>query len=281
MKAKVATGGHICKPITKTHVKEPRRGKLDPDFQPIYWAFSNRKQNPDYQAGLIPLAKVRPKKAPNRPPALRACLLHNNAESSQRVFPDTLLVKTRPKWNTELRCVGYDPDTGEIKDKPHHTDDLKAGNHRKIQSLVRFCDYYQPMYEGRGVSLLMHTFTEAQNSRTTMRRLLDTLKHRYKALGYEIRGYWWSMEISDPKPGKRGYHFHYLLVIATNHMNLRGKGIPDPLKLDDLWGMGTKVEFVRKNIRSYLSSYFAKNNWRITDPGGSVFRMYGTSRKYL
>lgn len=271
----VATGGHISKPQTKRPIAAQRKPKpLNPD-QALFYTHKRTEKNLTYQDGLVRLTDVRPPQ--DQQACLRACLLHNNAEIDRR----DILIKTKPKWVTTLDCWGIDTSTGEIaKQDPYQTNDLKAGNARKIAALDKFCSYYQPLYDKWKVSLLMHTFTQADYAHTDIRSALDVLKYRYSALKREIRGYLWTFEISTPEQDNVGYHPHYHLIVACNRLNLRGKSMPKGLFMDDIWGQQTRVEFVEKNVRHYLSSYFAKNNWRMTDVNGSRFRMYGSSRKF-
>lgn len=289
MKAKVSLYPDIDKSVkAETSETLTKRDKLG-HIQPISFSFRNRTQNPDYVAGLVSLAKVRQLQEqqpyyPIEPCArdpLRACLLHHNAEKKGGLFRDDILIKTTPKWFTRLNCSGYDPETGELVEVMYETNDLKASNNRKIKTLNAFCDYFQPLYSKRKVTLFIHTFTQADFAYLSMRRMLDIVKYRYKSIKREIRGYFWSLEISTPETDKIGFHVHYHLVVAVDRINVRGKKIPDELKMDEVWGQSTNVQIVKKNIRSYLSGYFAKNNWRMTYPDGSVFRMYGSSRKYL
>ena len=76
----------------------------------------------------------------------------------------------------------------------------------------------------------------------------------------------------------KGLHPHYHLCIAINRINIAGGSMPQYLKLDNAWHCGagsTKVEFVKKNVRHYLSKYFAKNYFRPLN-----LRSYGNSHKY-
>lgn len=273
MKAKVSLCQDFGKSTKEKPLPYPKHGK----FQPLTWSFRGRQPNPDYQSGLVRLSEVRPPKIvhPDTDP-LRACLKHHNAE----IFRGDVLIKTAPKWATQLNCTGYDPETGEMIDVVYSTDDLRASNNRKIKALNQFCDVYQPLYKSHDVSLLLHTFTQADYAYLPMRRMLDTIKYRYRLLEREIRGYVWVLEISKPEHDKIGFHPHYHLVIACDRINVKGKGIPDELKLDDVWGQQTNVEFVKKNIRSYLGSYMGKNNWRMTTHSGDTFRMCGKSRTF-
>lgn len=273
--ANVATGGQLYKPETKRPTAAQTKPKrLNPDLQRVY-THRHTGKNLDYEAGLVRLTDVRP--SPEGSTPLRSCLIHNNAEISR----GDILIKTQPKWLTVLDCLGIDTHTGEIGQiDPYRTNDLKAGNARKIAALDKFCNHFHPLYVKREVSVIMHTLTQADFAATDIRSLIDVAKYRYSALKREIRGYFWTLEVSTPEQDKVGYHPHYHLVIACDRLNFRGKGMSDYLKFDDVWGQRTQAQFVRKNIRHYLSGYFAKNDWRVTDVNGSRVRMYGTSRKF-
>lgn len=223
------------------------------------FVFNGRERNPEYESGLLDLH------------SLRSCLIHNNAE---KIEPPKqgLKIKTKPKWVTTLQALEPDGESGELLPTFEYiTNDLKAGNNRKIKALNSFCNHYQPLYQERKVSLLMHTFTQADRALLDMRRMIDDVKYRYKLIGKELRGYMWTMEISS-----ENYHFHYHLVTACNRIRVKGGKMPDELKLEELWGQRTGVEFVRKNVKHYLSSYFSKNNYRIERK-----RMYGKSRRFF
>jgi len=169
-----------------------------------------------------------------------------------------------------------DAETGEIIQVEYLTDDQKRANKRKIDRLNQFCGYYQPMYEKRKISMFLITFTEADQAmkRKEWTRMIEDVKRKFRTIGFNVRGYIWTMEIS-----KDNYHFHYHLCVATDRMNLKGKKIPDQLKFEDLWHRKTGIEFVKRNVRNYLSKYFAKNRWRLSDEDGKVFRNYGISNK--
>lgn len=215
------------------------------------WRFSNRFLNPSYGEGV--------KTVP-----LRSCLIHDNAEKSERE------IKTLPKWITVLNYAEVDPETGEIvrDNVPYETNEIKSSNGRKIKALDKFCDYYQPLYQSRKVSLTFHTFTRANYANTTFRKMLDNVKYHYaEMLDREVRGFIWTAEVSQQ------LHWHYHLCVAIDRVRVRE--IPPELKFEQLWGQRTGVEFVKRDIRRYMAKYFAKENARIIGN-----RAYGCSRKY-
>lgn len=211
--------------------------------------FKRTTRNSGYEQGL--------RKLPLRP-----CLIRNNATCA--------IVKTYPKWNTVLGILSVDQDTGELLDtgREYLTNDFKQSNGRKIRVLDAFCSIYQPMYQRKAVSLLFHTFTQANQARMSFRRMLHLVRKRYVALGYQVLGFVWTAEVSEK------LHWHYHLCLAILRMVV--KRIPSALKFQGLWGRRTGVEFVKKNVRHYMAKYFAKNDNRVI---GS--RSFGKSRQFM
>lgn len=201
--------------------------------------FLNRTQNLEYEDGI-------------RRVPLRSCLLHNNGA----VFE--WFVKTKPKWLTNLLQTDFDRNTGEVLGQSvYTTNDLTAGNNRKIKAVNKFCELFKPLYASKQVSMLFYTLTLANQAKTNIRDCLKAFKKRLVRKGIKIHGYVWVLEISDT------LHVHYHALVVIDRMDIRGQKMPDYLKLDDLWGTNTQVQFVKKNIQSYLSKYFVKNRNRI------------------
>jgi hypothetical protein len=228
------------------------------DNQTITKAFWHLRtyRNCDYELGL----KIVP---------LRSCLLHNNVN---RILPQNQLlnhwvIKTKPKWKTDLLESHLDKESGELTDAGiYSTDDLTSGNYRKIKALNRFCDIFQPLYKKNKCSIFFLTLTLANQSTTDIRGFLNSYKTRLKRNGIKLMGSIWVLEISQ------NLHVHYHLLIATNRISIKGKSIPNFLKGNDLWGCRTQIEFAKKHIRNYLSKYFTKNQFRILQK-----RTYGVS----
>jgi len=229
------------------------------------YRFKSRRKNPEFSPKkLIPL---------------RACLIHNKASknSNQKTADffldkvDEILAKegqaevyisTVPKWQTILeKPEMIDTGTGEIIFSEYHTDDFKASRNRKIKTIFRFTDFYEPLYQARKVSLLFHTFTRIEYAKQDMRTMLECVKMRYRALKRPIRGYLWVMELAKNEKMNSGYHVHYHLVVVIDRV--KWSKIPDKLKFDDLWGQETRVEFITKTIKGYLSKYLSKDNTKI------------------
>lgn len=191
-----------------------------------------------------------------------------------KIYDDEKLVKTLPKWNTTLGYYEVDNDTGEIVAVGEYmTDELKASNARKIKALDAFSAHFQPLYKKKAVSIMFHTFTQANNARIDFKKMLDVVRSRYKRKGYKVRGDIWTCEISYENNASG--HWHYHLAVAVDRVNLRGKKLPAWMKFNEVWGRRTGVEFVKKNVRHYMAKYFAKHNARIVG-----IRSYGKSRKF-
>jgi len=200
-----------------------------------YYEYGGTLRNPDYEQGLKSLS-------------FESCLLHNKC--------DRIIVETNPKWNTNLLKFQYDIEVQDyVPTEVYQTNNFKSANNRKIKALDRFCNKYQPLYESKKVTLFFLTFTNANKCRP-FKEMMNIISNYYKRTGYPILDYVWTSEISE------GLHFHYHLCVATNRMNLKGKKIPKLLMFNKLWGQRTEIDFVKKNVKFYLSKYFAKNNSR-------------------
>jgi Ni/Co efflux regulator RcnB len=227
------------------------------------YQFKSRKKNPEWSVEkLIPL---------------RSCLIHNKAsqlsvEKMTENFLDEMekltgvrgecYISTIPKWLTTLEkpeCL--DTGTGEIIFSDYLTDDFKASRNRKIKTINKFCNFYEPLYQARKVSLLFHTFTRNDYAKKDMRTMIECAKKRYYALNRPIRGYLWVMELEENEKMDSGFHIHYHLVVAINRFQVRE--IPEELKFQDLWGQRTSVEFIIKTIKGYLSKYLSKSNVKV------------------
>lgn len=215
-----------------------------------FW-FLRRKLNPNYESGL----KVVP---------LRSCLLLNNVPKNG---VKNWIIKTQPKWQVELLQSELDKETGEIlSTSVYLTDDLKSGNNRKIKAVNRFCDYFNPIYKRREISLFFHTLTLANQSQVDIRTAVKNYRRRLNRNGVNVRGLLWVLEISENS------HIHYHILCATNRLNYKGMKMPVFLKFNDLWGCRTKAEFIKHDVRYYLATYFTKCQSRI-----EKHRSYGIS----
>jgi len=204
-------------------------------------------RNPEYESGLKDLP-------------FESCLIHNKGNRIVRV-------RTAPKYLTTLAEFQYCDEGFPVLTREIETNDLRAGNHRKIKAVDKWCEYWQPKYQAKEISLLFYTLTRANKARMTIGDLLRILKMNLKRNNIELLDYLWIQEVS------KGLHFHYHLTVAIPRISY--KTIPKFFKMDSYWGQRTQVSFVKKNIRFYLSKYFGKSAWRI-DQG---FRAYGKMRK--
>jgi hypothetical protein len=230
--------------------------------QKVY-TFLSRHKNPDFEAGVVKL-ETSPKTTP-----FESCLITTKSDKITPQKTGEILVKTRPKWFTDLLGWEIDPETGEVTPTDIYTaNDFTVSNGKKIKSLDAFCAKYQPLYKARKVTLLFLTFTRATHSRLLWKDMIDLIKVRMKREGLNLRGFIWTAEISD------NLHFHYHLCIAIDRVNW--KTIPERLKFEKAWGQRTEIDFVKKNVRHYMAKYFAKCDARVL-----YKRSYGKSNKYL
>lgn len=217
-----------------------------------FW-FLSRSVNPEYDSGL----KIVP---------LRTCLLHHKAAA------DYWLIKTKPKWFTDLLQTNFDRNTGEIlAQSVYRTDCLTAGNNRKIKAVNRFCGYFEPLYQKRQISLFFYTFTIANQAKVSIKDCFEAFKKRLKRRNIKLHGYTWILEVSDK------LHVHYHALVATDRINCRGGSLPEFFKLDNIWGAKCQVQFIRKSVRYYLATYFTKNKNRIV--GKRQFGCVGVPKK--
>lgn len=215
--------------------------------------------------------EINPEFNPEKIIPLRSCQLQVNAEKINRVFHYT----NTPKHLVTLRVPrSVDTGSGEIIYADYQTDDIKTIKHNKIKTINRYCDFYEPLFRSRKVSLLFHTFSRADYSKTDMRRMLDNIKYRYKIINREILGYLWAVEFAPNENMINGFHIHYHLIVAIKRIQVTE--IPEALKFNDLWGQRTGVEFIKKSVRNYLSKYLYKGEGKILGR-----RNYSISRNLL
>jgi len=234
----------------------------------LKYKFKHTRKNPEWDVNKLISIEVLPDGTPVNIDTLRSCLLRNNAEIKN---PEILISKT-PKWLTTLeepKCI--DTGTGEIIYEDYETDDFKASRNRKIKTVEKFCNYYEPLYQARKVSLLFHTFTRLNYAKQDMRRMVDNAKFRYNSLKRPIRGYLWALELENKD---KSIHIHYHFIVAIDRIQV--KKIPEALKFQDLWGQRTGVEFIKKTIKGYLSKYLYKSDYKMLGR-----RSYSISRKLL
>ena len=181
-------------------------------------------------------------------------------------------VKTQPKWITNLYREVVDVETGEvIRAEVYDTNEIKSSNGSKIRRLDRFCMHFQPLYQRREVSLLFMTFTQADKADTNISGVMSALKKRLKRRDVGLHGYIWTAEVSEK------LHFHYHVCVAIDRLHVVGGSMPEWLKLDDVWGRRTQVEFVKRNVRHYMAKYFAKHNARVVGMRSFGSHIFGSA----
>ena len=222
------------------------------------YTFLKRTKNPTYEEAIKRLS-------------FEACLITTNGSKKEaKNTPKEVHVKTQPKWYTDLMEWEINQDSGEMIPKGIYTsNDFKCSNGKKIKSLDRFCNYYQPLYKQKEVTLWFLTFTQANKAKIPFNTMSKIVVQYYKRLGIDVRGHIWTAEVSN------NLHWHYHLCVATDRVKLEGGKFPELLKFDNIWGQYTDIDFVKKNIKHYMSKYFAKCDYRVI---GS--RSYGCSRKF-
>jgi len=247
----------MTKIINKVHTS-----KQDIHFT---YRFKSREKNPDWSFEKLT--------------SLRSCHIHNKASRS---LEDLVLISTIPKWLTTLEKEELNTETGELIYFDYETDDFKASRNRKIKTVEKFCDFYEPLYRKKEISVLFHTFTRSDYSKKDMKTMVECAKRRYGVLKRQIRGYLWVLELKRNEKMQSGFHIHYHLVVATDRLNV--KKIPDQLKFEDLWGQRTGVEFIKKSVRGYLSKYLYKSDGKILyrriDPLTGKFTLLRSQRSY-
>lgn len=226
-----------------------------------FYRYYKTRPNLDYQKGLKTIPDRRGKSN-----SFESCLKHNNSEK----LKEDLIIKTQPKWNTDLQVFEVDEETGELKLllDPYITNEMKAANGRKRKAVNKFCDFYEPLYKDQKVTLLFLTLTRMNYAKMDIASFLDNVKYHFKnMLEKPILGYIWILEVSED------LHAHYHICIAIERIKV--KKIPKELFFEKLWGQHTKINMIKKTIRGYMSKYLTKDSARIIG-----FRAYGRSAKF-
>lgn len=222
------------------------------------YTHNNTFLNPEYESGRKTLP-------------FESCLIHDKSDFFRYKNGENLIVKTLPKWLTNLQVWKRDTETGEDNLVGLlTTDEFKASNYRKIKALDKFCGYYQPQYQDKTVTMLFLTFTRANHAKKDWKKMVDHITQTFKRIGIPVRGFIWTSEVSL----EYGIHWHYHLCIAIDRV--KWKKIPKQLKFESVWGQRTEIDFVKKNIKHYMAKYFAKHSARVEG-----LRSYGKSSKYI
>ena len=138
------------------------------------------------------------------------------------------------------------------------SNDLKQSKNRMKKTVEDFCNYYEPKYKSQEVSMMFFTFTRANYSTKDIRTMIECIKMRLRALKLPLRGYLWVLEAKENLKMDGGFHIHYHLIVATDRVLF--KKIPKELKMNDVWGQRTGVEFIKYSVRAYLSAELYKSN---------------------
>jgi hypothetical protein len=258
-------------------------------------------KNPNYLKGVHPLKTPKPNRS------FESCLLNDKCATFERkkhtkkhpknpeidsknavseiaepiknskkpLSKRVLAIAKEPKYLTQLQYIKFDSETAEFLGfDVYETDSFKTSNASKIRTMDVFCNAYNHLYAQKRVSLLFHTFTRANASNRVWSDFLKLLLKRYKRLGLPVLGYVWVLEVGETKG-----MIHYHLAIAINRT--RFKSIPKQLKLENVWGSRTEIDFVKKNVRHYLAKYFAKNRARVLDlETNKTVRSLGKSKTF-
>ncbi len=244
------------KKVKETHLK----GEIDAIKQNIrinaleigklLYQHLNTRKNPLYEEGLQNLP-------------FESCLIHDKAYKNRTGF----LAQTSPKWLTELGVWKKDSEGNLDLKEIYQTNNHKSSNFRKIKALNSFCAFYQPLYASRKVTLLFFTFTRANFAKKSWHSMVKIVKNYFERNGTPVLDYLWTSEVSENN------HWHYHLAIAINRV--KWNKIPKRLFFERLWGQRTEIDFVKKNIKYYMSKYFAKSNYRIEG-----LMSYGGTKNY-
>jgi hypothetical protein len=226
-------------------IKKLARAKVN---QSDLYHWLKTTKNPEYDNGLKSLP-------------FESCLIHNfgNKFASEN-SPNSCLVsvQTKPKYITQLAREKFNPKTDNWEGYSIiETNSFKQANHRKIKALNRFCEKYQPLYKDKKVTLYFLTFTRMNKARLTFKTMMRIVTQYFKRIDFPVKDYIWTLEVSE------NLHAHYHLCLAVDRMQLKNGNIPKQLKFNKIWGQRTEIDFVKKNVRNYLSKYFAKNNYRL------------------
>lgn len=246
-------------------------------LRPKAFTFLRRLKNPQFENGLTPLEIGNPEN-----PLFESCLITTKSHNFEPKIDKkpiqeyevkrAVLVRTEPKWKTDLLQEDFDSETGEcLRQSVYQTNDFKVSNGKKIKRLDQFCNHYQPLYKKKEVTLWFLTFTRANYSRLSFKQMNHIVVNYFKRSNISVRGFIWTYEISD------SFHWHYHLCLATDRVNIRGKALPTKLKFDALWGQRTDLEFVKKDIRHYMAKYFSKCDFRLNNG----LRSYGASKRFI
>jgi len=167
----------------------------------------------------------------------------------------------KPKYNLYF---GKEYEDGEIEIDEEGVDDLYLSLGKRKGRFNEFFRTFEPLYRQRRVSMLFITITtpytleELKNDelekelKAEWSKFWKAYRLRLKRKLGEVYGY---AKLTDVGAEGHRLHFHIVVVIPR----IRLAKIPDWLKPDKgLWKWQTRVEFIRKSVRSYLMNYLGK-----------------------
>ena len=146
-------------------------------------------------------------------------------------------------------------ETGEIIELDTSEEVLLEKRVKRLRRrLNEWWDYLQQLLASKTVTEVMITLTYEdleKFQKGDLSYFLQKLRKYCKYHEIKLYAYFWVLEFQ-----KRGVpHYHILLIFDR----VRFKKLPFPDKFRTWWRKGlTRIEFVRKNARNYLSKYISK-----------------------
>lgn len=238
-------------------------------WQPIVrYKHAYTVKNPGYQNGLLNLILGIKVHAKISPKALQIV--------GERAF---ISIATSPKYYKWYNKISIDRYTGEVMQESIESDSERAKRAKKYNLLKSFMDAYRSPYARKKVSVFMVTLTRANEANGRIGDLLKAFKQRAHRAGCPLLGYVWVSEVSA------NTHWHYHLLFAVQRISIAGEKLPEWLKLNTIWGMGTHFTFAKgKGLQSYLNKagYGKAIGSYLTKQTASVegIRSVGSSRQF-
>lgn len=254
--------------FTKKKYKSEPIGSAVP-WQPIVrYQHAYTVKNPGYQNGLLNLILGHKVHAKISPKALQIV--------GERAF---ISIATSPKYYKWYNKLSVDRYTGEVMQESIESDSERTKRAKKYKLLKAFMAAYRSPYALKKVSVFMITLTRANEANGRIGDLLKAFKQRAHRAGYPLLGYVWVSEVSQNS------HWHYHLLFAVPRISIAGEKLPEWLKLNTLWGMGTHFTFAKgKGLQSYLNKagYGKAIGSYLTKQTASVegIRSVGSSRQF-
>lgn len=194
---------------------------------------------------------------------LCSCLIRRNSEKKGYVR-EIVTVHFEPPSTSVIDCYNVDEQGIQHYEKTFRTDNFKKTNRNKRKLIESFFYCYRSLYRQREVSLFDFTFTQANQAKKPFSDVLDNVKYRFESLNVQIRGYIWTLEVSED------LHWHYHLCLATDRTIFSNV---DNLKLNKAWGQRTQIDTVKNPLAKQY--YMIKKQPKIDG-----FRSYGSSKDF-